>query len=132
LFIYTLVLKSYLSILLLLYSIFCAFVKIIRKIFFLAFDIALHCLLRKRARIQRSTKQITTIERKKKANKFEKRFYKLTFFDKRILIYIEAIYATKLRNCTISSSSSKNESQDLRIIATTFSTTRLEIVLKIF
>jgi len=68
---------------------------------FLIFKIVLYYLLRKRVQVQQSTKQITTIEKKKKTNKFEKYFYKLTFFDKYILIYIEAIYAAKLQNRTI-------------------------------
>jgi len=79
-----------------------SFDKIIRKIFFVAFNIALHCLLRKKARIRQFTKQITKIEKKKRANKFTKRLYKLILSDKRILTYIETIYTTKLRNRIIS------------------------------
>jgi len=109
-----------------------SFGKIIREISSAAFDVALHCLLRKKARIQRSTEQITAIEKKKKANRLTKRLYRLILNDKRTLTYVETIYAAKLRNRTISDSESENKSQDLRTIAAATSTIRLEIALEVF
>jgi len=99
---------------------------------FATFDVALHCLLRKKARVQQFTKQITTIKKKKRANKFTKQLYKLVLSDKCILTYIETIYATKLRNRTISNSRLRDKSQDLRTIAIATSTTKLKIVFEVF
>jgi len=109
-----------------------SFGKIIREMSSAAFDVALHCLLRKRARIQRFTEQITTIEKKKRANRLTKRLYRLALDDERTLIHVETVYAAKLRNRTIPDPESEDESQDLRTIATATPATRLEIALKVF
>jgi len=109
-----------------------SFDKIIREISFATFDITLRYLLRKRARIRQLKKQFTTIKKKKKTNKLRKRLYRLILCDEHILTYIETIYATKLRNCTILNLKLENKLQDLRTIAIATSTTRLKIALKDF
>ncbi len=68
---------------------------------FAIFDIALYYLLEKKAQIRQFTKQITTIEKKKKTNRFKKYLYSLILCNKYTLIYIKTIYITKFRNCTI-------------------------------
>jgi len=78
-----------------------SFNKIIKEMSFVAFDVTLHYLLRKKTQIRRFTKQFTTIKKKKKTNKLRKRLYKLILCDKHTLIYVKTIYVTKLRNRTI-------------------------------
>jgi len=112
------------------YNIF--FDKIIKKIFFIAFDVVLYYLLKKRAQIRQFTKQITTIEKKKQTNRFKKYFYKLILCNKCTLIYIETIYVAKFRNCIILDLDSENNLQNLITIKTAIFATRLEIVLEVF
>jgi len=118
--------------LLLLYFLSISFGKIIKGISFATFDVILHYLLRKRTRIRRLTKQITTIEKKKQTNKLKRRLYNLTMCDKRTLIYVKTIYITKFRNRTILNLDSKNILQNLITIKATTFATKLKIALKVF
>ncbi len=118
--------------LLLLYFLSISFGKIIKEISFATFDVILHYLLRKRTRIRRLTKQITTIEKKKQTNKLKRRLYNLTMCDKRTLIYVKTIYITKFRNRTILNLDSKNNLQNLITIKATTFATKLKIALKVF
>ncbi len=99
---------------------------------FAIFDIVLYYLLEKKVQIRQFIKQITTIKKKEKANRFKKRLYNLILCNKYILIYIKTIYATKFRNCTIWNLNSKNKLQNLITIKATIFATRLKIVLKVF
>ncbi len=99
---------------------------------FVAFDIALHYLLEKKIQVRQLTKQITTIKKKKQANRLKRRLYNLILCDKYILIYVETIYATKLRNRTILNLNLEDNSQDLITIKAITFATKLEIVLEVF
>ncbi len=99
---------------------------------FATFDIALHYLLKKRAQIRQFTKQITTIEKKKKANKLKRCLYSLILYNKRTLTYIKIIYVAKLRNRTILNLSSKDKLQNLITIKATTFATKLKIALEVF
>ncbi len=99
---------------------------------FAIFDIALYYLLKKRAQIRQFTKQITTIEKKKKANKFKRYLYSLILYNKRTLTYIKIIYIAKLRNRTILNLSSKDKLQNLITIKATIFATKLKIALEVF
>jgi len=109
-----------------------SFRKIIKEMSFATFDVALHYLLEKKTRVWRLTKQIITIEKKKRANKLKRRLYDLTLCDERTLIYVETIYATKLRNRTILNLSLRDDSQDLMTIKATTFAIRLKIALEVF
>ncbi len=109
-----------------------SFDKIIKKIFFAIFDIALYYLLKKRARIRQFIEQIIAIEKKKQTNKLKRYFYKLILCNKYTLIYIKIVYIAKLRNCTILDLDSRDNLQNLITIKAAIFATRLEIVLKVF
>ncbi len=99
---------------------------------FVAFNIALYYLLRKRTQIRQFTKQITIIEKKKQANKLKRYFYSLILCDKYTLIYIKTIYITKLRNCTILDLDLRDNLQNLITIKVAIFATKLEIALEVF
>ncbi len=99
---------------------------------FAIFNIILHYLLEKKARIRQLLKQITTIEKKKQTNRLKRRLYNLILYDERTLIYVKTIYATKLRNRTILNLSSKDDLQNLITIKAIMFATKLEIALKVF
>ncbi len=89
-------------------------------------------MLRKRAQVQQFTKQITTIKKKKKANKLKRRLYSLTLYNKYILICIKTIYITKFRNRTILNLDLRDKLQNLITIKVATFATKLKIILKVF
>ncbi len=109
-----------------------SFDKTIKKMSFAIFDIALHYLLRKRAQVRQSIEQIIAIEKKEQANRLKRHLYNLILCNKRTLICVKTIYATKLRNRTILNLDSKNNLQNLITIKVVTFAIRLEIVLEIF
>ena len=85
-----------------------SFGKIIKKMSFAIFDVTLYYLLEKRTQVRQLLKQITTIKKKKRVNKFKRPLYNLILRDERTLTYVETIYITNFRNCTILNLNSKN------------------------